>query len=441
MPQNEQLPLEPEKPWFREITTYQWIVLIVACAGWIFDIYENQIFMFVRGDMLGQLLRKAPNSPEVKAAGESINSLFLVGGAIGGVGFGMIADRFGRSRAMVLSILVYAGFSSLTAFATSVWQVAVLRFLVATGTGGEWAVAAALVSEVFPKRARAHASAIFHASSVLGGLSAGAVSLVTGTNWRLAFLVGLLPALLVFVVRYTIRETKPADAEAEEGAGQVETAPAQPQPEPRRGFSEFWSNRLYRVRALLGLVLAGVGLIAYWAIYGAGQDLARDFLMARGYSAADAGASAKKAYGGWQLAGGAVGMFAMGPLCSYLGRRGAFVLMQMGAIAATVLLCLVPTTYGMLIVGLMVMGFFVNGMHAGYAVWFPELFPTRLRATGAGICFNGGRILAASGLAFSAFIKGKLDLPKALMILAGLYVIGVVAAMMLPETRGKALED
>src|SRR3954449_5408694 len=100
--------------WWREVSFYQWVVLLVACAGWIFDIYENQIFALVRGNMLGELLGAAANSPEVKRTGDMVNSLFLVGGAIGGIGFGMIADRFGRGRAMVGSILVYAIFSAMT---------------------------------------------------------------------------------------------------------------------------------------------------------------------------------------------------------------------------------------------------------------------------------------------------------------------------------------
>jgi MFS family permease len=221
----------------------------------------------------------------------------------------------------------------------------------------------------------------------------------------------------------------------------VETGPAQPQPGGREGFGEFWRNRAYRSRAILGLVLAGVGLIAYWAIYGAGQDLAREFLLARGMSSEEAGAAAKRAYGWYQLAGGAVGMFAMGPLCAHLGRRRAFVVMQVGAVAATALLCFVPTTFTALVLLLMLMGFFVNGMHAGYAVWFPELFPARLRATGSGICFNGGRLLAASGLALSAWIKTKVELPVAVAILSGVYALGLVAAVMLPETKGRALEE
>ena len=132
------LPLEDQqRPWYAGITAYQWLVLLVASAGWIFDIYENQIFVVVRGTMLSDLLDQPVNSPAVKYYSDSINSYFLVGGAVGGVLFGAIADRYGRTRSMILSILVYSIFSALTAAAQSVGQVTALRFIVAMGTGGE----------------------------------------------------------------------------------------------------------------------------------------------------------------------------------------------------------------------------------------------------------------------------------------------------------------
>ena len=429
------------RPWYAGISGYQWLVLLVASAGWVFDIYENQIFAVTKGNMLGDLLHVAPNSPAVQQYGDMINSLFLVGGAVGGVGFGMIADRFGRGRSMVLSILVYAVFSALTAAAQSVWQVAILRFLVATGTGGEWAVAAALVSEVFPRRARAHASGIFHASSILGGMAAGVASIIAGPNWRHAFLLGLVPALLVFAVRFCVRDQPRRLTSDPRDAGDVETGPAQAQPASRRGFGEFWSNREYRRRALLGLLLAGIGLIGYWGVYVAGQDLARHFLIRHGVPAPVAELDAKRAYTFYQNIGNAIGLFSMGPLCAWLGRRRAFLFMQVGAMIATPLACFLPTTYGALLVMLSIMGFFVNGMHAGYAVWFPELFPAHLRATGAGICFNGARLLAAPALALSGWLKGHFALPAAVSVLAGVYLIGLVAALLLPETKGRPLEE
>jgi MFS family permease len=425
----EPLLLAKEQPWYAGISGYQWLVLIVASAGWIFDIYENQIFVVTRGMMLSDLLRQPANSPDVKYYGDSINSAVLVGGAIGGILFGAVADRFGRTRSMILSILVYSIFSAATAFATQVWHVAVLRFFVAMGTGGEWAVAAALVSETFPKRARAQASGVFHASSVLGVYAAGLVRDMTAPNWRHAFLIGLGPALLVLVIRIFIRE--PARLQA------VEAAP----PQQKQGFGEFWTNPAYRYRASLGLLLAAVGLAGYWAVLTAGQDLARGVLANSGLDATTIERKATFAYSTVQNAGVAVGLFSMGPLCAWLGRRRAFAMMQAAAVVVTPIACYWPKTYEQMLVMLPLMGFFVGGMHAGYAVWFPEFFPTRLRATGAGVCFNGGRLVAASTLMLSGYMKAHFDLRTAVALLSTIYVIGVVVALLLPETKGAALED
>jgi MFS family permease len=341
--------------------------------------------------------------------------------------FGVIADRFGRTRSMILSILVYSIFSALTAGAHAVWHVAVLRFFVAMGTGGEWAVAAALVAETFPRRARAQASGIFHASSVLGVAAAGWASMATGSNWRMAFLLGLGPAILVLIIRVAIREpAKPRDV-----SGEVE----------KRGFSEFWSNPIYRRRAILGLLLAAVGLAGYWCVLTAGQDLARDLLLRDGFYPQTAESKAKFAYSIVQNIGVGVGLFAMGPLCAWLGRRRAFVAMQAAVLLVTPMTCFLPQTYGQMLIMLPVMGFFVGGMHAGYAVWFPEFFPRRLRATGAGVCFNGGRLVAATTLVLSGWMKARVDLPVAVTILSLIYIPGIIVALLLPETKGAALEE
>jgi MFS family permease len=434
------LPLEENRPWYRGISGYQWLVLIVASAGWIFDIYENQIYNITRTQMLASLLHTTTIAPEVKKTGESLLSVLLLGGAVGGVMFGMIADRFGRSRAMILSILMYAIFSAMTAAAQSVWQVGVLRFLVSMGTGGEWAVAAALVSEVFPARARAHASGIFHASSVLGVGAAGLAGMLTGTNWRMAYLLGLLPAVLVFAVRWYIREPRPGQADASTSESAVESSPAQPPVEPRSDtrFSDLWTNPILRRRAILGMMLGAVGLGGYWAVFVAGQDLAREFLLNHGVDAATAAAKSTFAYATVQnFLGGAVGLFLMGPLCGWIGRKPAFVVMQAGAIIATPIACYAPSTYGQLLVLLPIMGFFVGGMHAGYAVYFPELFPMRLRATGSGLCFNGGRLVAATVLYGSGWLKSVMDLRQAVSLLAMIYVIGLIVIFFLPETKAE----
>ena len=176
-------------PWYAGITRYQWLVLVIASVGWIFDVYEGQIFNITRNQMLAEIL--GSESADVKKYGDMFLGIFLLGGTVGGLAAGSLADRFGRRPIMMLTILMYSVFSGLTFFADSLWQVASLRFLVAMGVGGEWAVAASLVAEVFPTRARAQASGIFHASSVLGtwmaalaGMAVGGPMAVCISVWR-----------------------------------------------------------------------------------------------------------------------------------------------------------------------------------------------------------------------------------------------------------------
>jgi MFS family permease len=268
---------------------------------------------------------------------------------------------------------------------------------------------------------------------VLGVVAAGLAGMATGTNWRMAFLLGLGPALLVLVIRLFIREPEKVQAAAAAAAA----------PGEKEGFGEFWRNRTYRRNALLGLLLAAVGLAGYWCVLTAGGDLARAQLLRDGVDPHTADQKAKFAYGIVQTCGVGAGLFAMGPLCAWLGRRRAFVLTQLAAVVVTPLACFLPQSYGQVLVALPVMGFVVGGMHAGYAVWFPELFPTRLRATGAGLCFNGGRLVAAVMLVVSAWLKARpgMDLRMAVSILSLIYLIGVVVALLLPETKGRVLPE
>jgi MFS family permease len=332
---------------------------------------------------------------------------------------------------MALTILTYSAFSGLTYFAQDVWQVALLRFLVAMGVGGEWAVAAALVAEAFDSRARAQASAIFHATSVLGTWLAAGAALAVGSRWRLAYLLGVLPALLTLWVRSAVREPE-------------HWVKARQQPTASRGgLIELLGDRRWRGRALLGALLAAVGLGSFWSVTVAGQDLARDALTRAGATEAEAAERAKFAYGVVQTAGGGAGLLAFGPLCAWLGRRRAFVLMQSLALLVVPAVCYLPSTYGQLLAMLPLFGFLTLGMHAGYAVYFPELFPTRLRATGAGFCFNGGRLAAAAMLALSGWLKALpgMDQRLALSLLGLVFLPGVVIVLLLPETGGRPLPE
>lgn len=415
--------------WYHDVTRYQWLVLTIASLGWVFDAFEGQLYNITRADMLPGLLKVAADDPQVKVWGERFLGIFLIGGTLGGWLFSSMADRWGRKPVMALTILFYSIFSGITAFASEIWHVGVLRFLVAMGVGGEWAVGAALVAEVFPARARERAGGIFHATSVVGLWLAAGVGLAVGSNWRAAYLIGIVPALLVLWVRTGVREPESWQSAKSSHSDELGS------------FRALLGHPQWRSRAIFGALLAMVGLATFWGVVVAGQDLSAALL--KGLNDPLASEKSKIAFGFVQTAGAGVGMLSFGPLSSRIGRRNTFALMHVFALMMTPVICWVPfyfQSFAMMLCLLPIFGFFAQGIHAGYAVYFPELFPTHLRATGAGFCFNTGRILAAPVLIWgSAEMKRILDLRWAVTWLGCLFLLGLLILPFLPETRGKDL--
>jgi MFS family permease len=424
-------------PWWGEVTRYQWFVLLLASAGWVFDVFEGQIFGACMNEALPTLLRGTGLESKKELLINVSLGAFLAGGALGGVVFGMMADRWGRRRTMALTILMYSAFTGLTALAQTWWQLAGLRFLVGMGTGGEWAVAAALVAEVFPARARPAASGIFHASSVLGTWMATAVGLLVVTGgtedgWRLGFLLGALPALLVFVVRTGMKETEGWQGARAKG-------------EALGKFTDLFTQPTLRRHTLLATTIALIGLATFWGTHFRGKDVLMDaFLL----SNPDADLVARKR---WEMlgmflvtTGGGLGLLSFAPLSQRIGRRPAFLLFHLGGFALVGLLYVLADALYALLPLLPVFGFFTLGMHAGYAVYFPELYPTRLRSTGAGFCFNVARIVTVPVLLFFGWLQSdplKLTRPQAILTLGSLFLVGAVLVLFAPETRGQPLPD
>jgi MFS family permease len=421
--------------WYEGVTRYEWLILAIASAGWIFDAFEGQIFNITRQQLLGDILKTGATASAIKHYGDVFLAIFLLGGTVGGLLFGNLADRWGRRPSMAITILMYSVFSGLTYFAQSLWQVGAARFLVAMGVGGEWAVAASLVAEVFRQRARAHASGIFHATSVLGTWGAALAGLAAGAHWRAVYLVGLLPALLVFWVTTKVKEPESWQKAGKKAATSVGL---------RMGsFVDLFGKPRWRRHALFGMLLAAIGLGTFWGVTVAGQDLTREMLLRNGSSAAAASQHAKFAYGIVETLGGGVGLLAFGPICVRLGRRRTFALWHVGAFIIVPITCYLPSSYGPLLSLLPLFGFLTFGMHAGYAIYFPELFPTQLRATGTGFCFNGARVVAASALLLSGWLKSLpgMDLRLAISLLALLYPLGLLIIWFLPETKGQTLPE
>jgi MFS family permease len=431
----------PRRPWYAGVTGYQWLVLVIASAGWVFDAFEGQIFTVTRGDMLAEVLQvpkdAPPDSPamsQVRQQGDNLFAIFLVGGALGGILFGALADRWGRRPILVVTILFYSVFAGLTFFVTALWQVAVLRFFVAMGVGGEWAVAAALVAEVFPATARTHASGIFHATSSLGTVLSPAVGLLVESHWRRAYLVSVLPALLVVWVMAKVKEPENwvnARNRAGEGTG-----------DKLGSLRDMFRNPLWGPRAVLGMLLAAVGLGTCWAVTFAGKDLAIAVLRASGMDETLVASRANWAYM-LEMAGTAAGMLAFGPVCARLGRRFTFALFQALSLVIVPITCFCARGYASLLILMPAFGFCTLAIHAGFAIYFPELFPSRLRSTGAGFCFNAGRLVAAPVLALSGWLKAQpgMSLPWAVALMNLLFVGGILLVFVLPETKGRGLPE
>ncbi len=422
----------PVPRWYQGISRAQWLLLVVACIAWIFDSYASQIFNVTRGVMLGDIFHLKTGDPGITFWGESFLSISLAGGAVGGIFFGSLADRLGRRPAMILTILTFTVSCGLIGLAQSAWQVAVCRFFVCVGASGGWSVGAALVSEMFPPRSRAQAGGIFHSTSAGGIWLAVLVGMAIDPRWRLGYLIGFVPIVLIFFVRTGVTESQAWTEEA----GQAGS--------PKRGsLRELLLVRPWWPRAILGMLLASVGVGTYWCITVGGQDLVQDFLMRRGVDAATALAKAQFDYGFLISGGSFVGSLLFGPFTQWLGRRKAFALAILSGIAIVPATWYLPRSYGELMLMLPLYGILTAGFHSGFAIYFPELFPTHLRGTGAGFCFNAGRLIAAVMLVFSGWLKSRhgLELREATCLLTLLYVPALVCLWYLPETKGKKLAE
>ena len=197
--------------WRHGVTPYQWLVLFVAWLGWVFDSMDSTIYALVLQPALHDLLRAPGGGPVTSEVigwyGGIIFSIFLIGWAIGGVVFGVLADHFGRTRALVFTILIYAVFTGMAALSQTWWQLALFRFLTALGIGGEWAAGAALVAEVWPEDKRTKAAGLLQSAWAAGFLVAAVVNLLLrDCGWRPMFVVGIAPAFVALFVLLWVRE-------------------------------------------------------------------------------------------------------------------------------------------------------------------------------------------------------------------------------------------
>jgi MFS family permease len=470
-------PLRSDDRWYTGITRYQWMVLAVASLGWVFDVFEGQIFVASMQEAMPSLAADGTSDGRIALYNNIALGAFLVGGALGGIVFGMLSDRWGRKRVLSLTILFYSVFTCLSAFSQQWWHLAGLRFLVALGVGGEWAVASTLVAEVFPDKARARVGGIFHATSVLGVYLAVAAGVFligneavhswaqseqlawlnrffdpTSLPWRLGFAIGVLPALLIIWIRRSLKEPDDWQAARERAVAR---------PAERMGVvAELFRGTLLQ-RTVVGTILATVGMATFWGAHIYGKDMLRNAaersLLAvatpqgetltnadRTHVAKEHSVSLKR----WEMlgmflttTGAGLGLLAFGPLSERIGRRGAFLFYQVGGLVSALVVFQMIREVNILLAALPIFGFLTGGMHAGFAIYFPELYPTRLRGTGAGFCFNAGRVMAAPALFAVGFARDRFgySMPEVASALSMVFLIGIATLAFAPETRGREL--
>ena len=465
-------PTNPPLRWYQGLDRYCWIVLIIAALGWLFDTMDQNLFNLVRTSSVKELLGTTGDPARVKEIGGWVTAAFLVGWSVGGFVFGIIGDRIGRTGTMILTILIYAIFTGLSGLAWNWESYAVMRFLTGVGVGGEWAAGAAIVAEVFPERSRPMALGALQALSAVGNMMAAVVTFGLAQwalSWRWAYAVGALPALLVLVIRRLVKEPeKWQHAKAEASLGKE-----------MGNIGELFTHPVLRRNTIAALLMAVAGQGALWGVGFWSVDLLLSVIAPFNVPQADQDRTKSVMFFIQQL-GAMLGIYAFAGFSEKTNRRTAFFVwfslawisipaffwgvakavnvtipdglsgilsvvtfssgLPAGAQAAIQIACLLA----------FLMGFATLGPFSGYTVYFPELYPTRLRATGCGLCYNGGRFLAALapvalGQLTAVFAKqpGAVagGMPMAATVVTSIYILGFIGTAIGPETKGKPLPE
>jgi len=419
----------PASAW-KQLSRYQWLVLGVAWLGWVFDSMDALIYAQVMTPALKELLGSRGTPVNIGWYGGIIFSVFIAGWALGGVVFGILADHLGRARTLVITILVYAVFTALAGLSRTWWELGIFRFLTALGVGGEWAAGATLVAEVWPESLRVKGAGLLQSAWGAGFfLAAGINLLLSSYSWRVMFFVGVVPALVAILIRLKVREP--------ERWVQTHREPAAVR-SSRYIVLELFSPGMRR-DTLVGSGLACVAVVGLWGATNWTPSFIYELLRPQHLDPILV--SHRVSYAVMSLNAGAIlGYLACPLLAEVWSRRGAFLVMLLGSAVSLPIAFLLPSSYGLVLALLPILGFFTNGIFSGFPVYLPEMYPTRLRATGAGFCFNAGRILAAGGPFLTGYLVRQLGtFARAASSMAFIYLLGLVVLAFARETKGEVI--
>jgi len=411
-----------------------WRALVSACAAWMFDAMDLQIFTLILFPSVSDLVGSM-NPGLVAYTGGIVVGWKLAALGLGGIAFGIAADRIGRARTMIVTVLIYSIFTGLSALAQSWWQLAILQSLAGIGIGGEWAAGAALVAESWPERTRTRALVVMQMCFAAGFFFAAAINLVVGPiGWRYVLAAGAAPALITLFIRLFVREPQPWIAARNRRLSGARGGA------PDSAFTSFLGLFASGIRrhTAVGLLVAasmmigafgGATLLPIWvpSLVGGDPGLAVT-VTSQCFMLMNVGAIA--------------GYLVLIWLIDAIGRRWSYFLMALGSATANLFMFTqIGTAAGMLWFA-PIYGVFVIGGFGTFAVYLPELFPTRIRATGQGFCWNAARLLTAAGpVATGLIVNAFSSAPGSGAALSAIYLVGLIAIWLGPETKGVPLRD
>jgi len=434
-------------PWYRSLNRSQWKALIAANLGWTFDGFEVFALILTVGVALHQLLDPSEYA-RIPAYAGAVIAITVFGWAIGGLLGGVLADYLGRKRSMTLTILAYSLLTGVSAFSWDWLSFAVFRFLVGLAIGSEWATGASIMAELWPAKARGKGGAFLQSGYPIGSILASGVWLAIGTSgpdaWRYMYLIGVLPALIVFWIRRNIPESPRWEESNRRRRAAYDRrrqgAPLHGEDAALVRFTlvDVFAEGAIRSRLVLTFVMSLSVTIGYWGVSTFVPSYVGSIATAAGLPAQRWAALA----GLVQNVGALIGFSSFGFLADAFGRKPTTILFYLMCLILTPIVYLWVQDIHVLLFTLAVYGFFIQGVFSWTPIWLPELFPTRMRATAAGFIFNAPRLISAiAPLIAGTLIVSLGGYGKAATIIGLFYILGLIAVPFLPETKGKPLPE
>ena len=414
---------------FAQATSVQRRTLLAAALGWMLDAFDAMLYALVLAHVMRDL-------GMTKGTAGLLNSLTLLASGIGGVAFGFIADRLGRKRALMLSILTYSVCSFASGLATSVLMLAIFRFILGLGMGGEWNTGATLVAETWPTQLRAKAISIVQSSWAIGyALAALAVGIVLHyADWRMAFFVGILPALVVLWIRRGVPESEMW--RERQGGSRDALGRNSAVSEPQTGFGGLFRPP-YAKHTLALLFMNFFGMFAWWGLFTWIPPYLSLPVEQGGRGFGIMGTTTLLVV--LNLAGMFPGYTSFGWVADWLGRRKSFLLYTFMAALIVPIYAAARAPWAVMVLGT-VLAFFGTGFFSGSGIIGSEIFPTEVRARALGFTYNGARTMSS----IAPFVIGRVGESKGLSwafyLCGASFLLACLVATQLPETKGKQLE-